>query len=447
MALSSILTDEASAADQGRRPRVRHVIYLHMAGAPPQQDLWDRKPLLNRMHGEPCPKSFIEGKRLAFIRGHPTLLGSPFPFFQAGESGRWISSLLPHLAGVMDDLTIVRSVHTEEFNHAPADLLLLTGTPRPGGASLGAWCSYGLGSLNRNLPDFVVMVSGGSDPTGGMALWGSGFLPSTHEGTPFRGAEEPVLYLGNPEGVTREHRDVSLRYLRELNEAEAQRTNDAAVAERAQKYELAFRMQKSVPGACDLSSESEETRRLYGASLGQRSFANHCLLARRLVERGVRFVQLFDWGWDVHGTGPHDDLLHHFPSKCREIDRPIAALVQDLKRRGLWDETLLIWGGEFGRTAMVESRGGSKLLGRDHHPDCFTMFFAGGCMKSGFTLGETCELGVRIVKDPVSVRDVQATILHAVGLDPYRLRFPYLGLEQRLIGPADGPRVLHELFS
>jgi hypothetical protein len=409
--------------------------------------LWDRKPLLTRLHGEPCPESFIKGKRLAFIKGHPKLLGSPFPFLRTGESGRWISSLLPHLAGVIDDLTLVKSVHTEEFNHAPADLLLHTGSPRSGAASLGSWCSYGLGSMNRNLPDFVVMISGGSDPTGGAGLWGSGFLPSVHQGTPLRSQGDAVLFLGNPDGVSAGRRRSTLAALRMLNSHEAELRGDPETLARIEQYELAYRMQASVPEATDIASESEATLNLYGAKPGARSFANHCLLARRLVERGVRYVQLFDWGWDLHGTSREDDLLHQFPKKCAETDQPIAALITDLKRRGLLEETLVVCGGEFGRTAMVESRGGSKLLGRDHHPDCFTVFLAGGGMKAGLEYGATCDLSMSITENPVSVRDLQATILYALGFDPHRLSYPYLGLNQRLIGPAETPRVIHDLFA
>jgi hypothetical protein len=429
------------------RPRARNVIYLHMSGAPPQQDLFDEKPELTRLDGTPCPLELVEGKRLAFVRGRPNMLGAPHAFVRSPKCGRAISSLLPHTAGVMDRLCLVHSLHTTEINHAPAELLLHTGSPVFGGASFGAWVTYGLGSPNRDLPGFVVMTSGDSDPTGGKSLWGPGFLPAHHQGVQLRSRGDPILFLDRPAGLSESLRRASLDTLGAITRADAANSGDRESLARLEQYELAFRMQRSVPEAVDLSAESAETIELYGATPGESSFANHCLVARRLVERGVRFVQLFDWGWDVHGTGEGDDLVHALPNKCRDVDRASAALVLDLERRGLLEETLVVFGGEFGRTAVMEARDGSKYLGRDHHPDCFSMWLAGGGVRAGHTHGATCEFGARIVKDPVSVRDLQATLLHLLGLDPHALRYPYLGLDQRLIGPDDAPRVVREILA
>jgi hypothetical protein len=452
LALGSLLAGSAGARAPSERragtaPRAKHVIWLQLAGAPPQHDLYDPKPKLRSLHGTPAPKELFEGRRLAFIKGHPKLLGAPHPFVRCHRSEIEVSALLPHFAQVADRVTLVRSMTTEEFNHAPADLLLFTGNARFGGASFGSWVQWGLGSLNRDLPAFVVMVSGGSDPTGGKSLWGSGFLPSELQGVQLRSRGEPVLYLENPPGIGAAERRSELDALRALNTLEHQRSHDPETLARIEQYELAFRMQMSVPEATDLASEAEEVRALYGARPGEASFANHCLLARRLVERGVRFVQLFDWGWDLHGTGPGDDLLTQFPKKCGEVDRPIAALLLDLERRGLLEETLVVCGGEFGRTPMVESRDGSTYLGRDHHPGCFSIWLAGAGLRRGYVHGATDELGFRVVEGEVTVRDLQATVLHLLGLDPHHLRYPYQGLEQRLIGPAEGPRVVRELFA
>lgn len=443
----AISDDPLAPKPPHHQPRAKSIIYLHMAGSPPQHDTFDPKPLLQQLHGQKCPKDFIEGRRLAFIKGHPTLLGSPHGVVRAGESGLEMSELLPHLAGVADKLCVVRSMKTDEFNHAPAQLLLHTGSNQFGQASLGSWSVYGLGTGNRDLPGFVVMVSGGTDPSGGKALWSSGFLPSHYQATQIRTLGDPVFFLSDPEGMTRETRRRSLDALKRLNEIERDRSGDDEVTSRIEQYELAYRMQASVPGVMDLQLESPDTLSLYGAEPGKSTFANHCLLARRLVESGVRFVQLYDWGWDIHGTAPHDDLITQFPKKCKDIDRPIAALLTDLDRRGLLDETLVVWGGEFGRTSMNEKRGGSRYLGRDHHPDCFTIWMAGGGTKRGHIHGKTDELGYFIEEGEVHVRDLQATILHLLGFDPHRLRYPYLGLNQRLIGPADWPRVRHELIA
>jgi hypothetical protein len=427
--------------------RARHVIYLHMSGGPPQQDLFDYKPELVKHHMQPCPESMLKNQRFAFIKGHPKLLGSPYRFRQVGQSGQWVSELLPRFETIADHVTVVRSMHTDQFNHAPAELYLFTGTPRSGGASMGSWITYGLGSENDNLPGFVVLISGGTDPTGGKALWSTGFLPTVYQGVQCRTVGDPILYVGNPKGMDRAARRRTLDALRTLNEYELELFGDPETLTRINQYELAFRMQMAVPEVMDIGREPEQVRAAYGATPGKPSFANNCLLARRLVERGVRYVQLFDWGWDCHGTGAGDDIVQHLPKKCREIDQPIAALIADLKARGLLDETMVIWGGEFGRTSMNEARGGSTYLGRDHHPHCFTIWVAGGGWRAGASLGATDELGYTIVDAPVTIHDLQATILYLLGLDPERLTYSYQGLEQRLIGVEGDGRVRRELLA
>ena len=413
-------------------PRARRVIYLHMAGSPPHLDLLDPKPLLNRLHAQDAPDELVEGERFAFIKGRPTILGSPWRFRQAGASGAWVSELLPHFRDIVDDVAIVRSMHTDQFNHAPAQLFLYTGSPLLGRPSMGSWVLYGLGSEADDLPGFVVLVSGGKTPSAGKSVWGSGFLPSVHQGVQCRTSGDPVLYASDPPGMDRATRRRSLDALRELNERHYAEAGDPETLSRIEQYELAFRMQVSVPEVMDISREDEATLDMYGANPGQSSFANNCLLARRLAERGVRFVQLFDWGWDTHGTNPSDDIVTQLPRKCRQTDRPVAALIRDLKRRGLLDETLVVWSGEFGRTPMNEARNGSTFLGRDHHPGCFTIWMAGGGVRPGLVYGETCEFGYRITRDPIHVHDLQATILHALGLDHERLTYRFQGRDFRL---------------
>jgi hypothetical protein len=427
--------------------RARQVIYVHLSGAPPQHDLLDWKPKLVEHHLKPCPEELLQGQRFAFIKGRPLLLGSPYRFAQHGQSGAWMSELLPNLARVADDLCIVRSMKTNEFNHAPAELFLHTGDRNPGAAALGAWATWGLGSENEDLPGFVVLVSGGTDPTAGKSVWSSGFLPGACQGVQCRAGKEPVFFLNDPAGMPRDVRRATLDALRRLNELEHAESGDPETLTRISQYELAFRMQQSVPEAMDLASEPQEMLERYGAQPGVTSLATHCLLARRLVERGVRFVQLFDWGWDIHGTSPGDDLVTQLPMKCREMDRPVAALIEDLKQRGLLDTTLVVWGGEFGRTAMNEARDGSKYLGRDHHPHCFSLFLAGAGVKAGAQVGATDELGWSITDTPIDVHDLQATLLHLLGFDPHRFSYPWKGLNQRLIGPADEPRVREELLA
>lgn len=428
-------------------PKARRVIYLHLSGAPPTLDMFDYKPKLNELHMQPCPDSLLKGERFAFIKGVPKMLGTPHKFVRAGKSGTWISETLPHTAKIVDDITIIRSMNTDQFNHAPAELFLYTGSANPGSASMGSWLTYGLGSENQDLPGFVVLISGGTDPTGGKSLWSSGFLPSVYQGVQCRSAGEPILFLNDPAGMSRESRRRSLDALAKLNQIELKSVGDPETLTRIEQYELAYRMQIAVPDVMDISKEPQSILEMYGAKPGEATFANNCLLARRLVEKGVRYVQLYDWGWDIHGTGKGDDLQNAFPAKCREMDRPAAALITDLKQRGLLEDTLVILGGEFGRTPMNEERGGSKFLGRDHHPHCFSIWMAGAGLKQGYVHGATDELGYKIVEGKMTIRDLQATILHLMGLNPYRTSFPYQGLDNRLIGPTDEGRVRTELFA
>jgi Protein of unknown function (DUF1501) len=427
--------------------RAKRVIYLHMEGSPPQHDLLDYKPLLNQHDREPCPREFFEGKQLAFIKGHPKLLGSPYKFKQHGRSGHWLSELWEHFPQVVDEVTVVKSLYTDQFNHAPAQLLLHTGTQFFGGASMGSWVTYGLGTENQNLPGFVVLISGPSDPSAGKSVWGSGFLNSVYQGVQCRSEGDPILFVSNPPGMTRDTRRATLDALRRLNEYELETVGDPETLTRINQFELAYRMQMSVPEVMDISKEPKAVQEMYGTTPGQMSLANNCLLARRLVENGVRFVQLFDWGWDIHGTGAGDDLMNALPKKMKEMDRPVTALLKDLKQRGLLDDTLVVWGGEFGRTSMNEARNGSTFLGRDHHPGCFTIWMAGGGVKRGFSHGATDPLGYFVAEDKMHVHDLQSTILFTLGLDAERFSFPYQGLNQRLIGPAAGPRPRLELLA
>lgn len=440
MALSSMISDPRSMADEPLQvfpaphfaPKARRIISIHMAGSPPQQDLFDPKPLLDELNGQPCPEDLLDGVIFPFIKGHPKILASPYKFHRHGSCGMEISELLPHLGGVADEICLIRSMHTDQFNHAPAQLFIYSGSSRFGRPSMGSWLTWGLGSMNEDLPAFVVFVSGDKTPSAGKSVWGSGFLPSVHQGVQCRTSGDPVLYLSDPPGIDRETRRRTIDAIQGLDRIAAQRDEDAETLTRIEQYELAFRMQTSVPQVMDISHEKPSTLAEYGAEPGTSSFANNCLLARRLIEQDVRFVQLFDWGWDTHGTAPHDDIITQLPKKCAETDRPVAALIKDLKQRGLLDDTLVIWTGEFGRTAMNEERNGSKYLGRDHHPDCYSMWMAGGGVKGGYVHGETDQLGYRISKDPVGVHDLQATILHLMGIDHLQLTYPYQGRDFRL---------------
>ncbi|MCC6785955.1 MAG: DUF1501 domain-containing protein [Planctomycetes bacterium] len=445
LALDSLLLRGAELP-QGphHTPRARSVIWLHMAGSPSHLDTFDPKPKLIELNGQPCPKSLYEKERFAFIKGVPRMLGSPHRFVRHGECGAEIVEHLPNIGRVADKLTIVRSMYTSEFNHAPAQLFLHTGSSRPGRPATGAWASYGLGAANQELPTYVALVSGGKVPDAGGSAWGAGFLPSVHQGIELRSQGDPVLFLADPDGVDRATRRRSLDCLRDLNEHRLADHGDPETATRIAQFELAFRMQVSVPEVCELRREPQRVLEAYGATPGTASFANHCLLARRLVESGVRFVQLFDWGWDGHGTSPSDDLVTQFPKKCRETDRPIGALLDDLDARGLLDETIVIWSGEFGRTPMNEERDGSKLLGRDHHPHAFSIFAAGGGFRRGYVHGATDELGYHAVVDRVHVHDLQATLLHLLGFDHERLTYRFQGRDYRLTDVHG--RVVNELI-
>lgn len=442
MALASLLQSETASAAApnplaARAPHfdaaAKRVIFLHMAGSPPHLDLFDYKPELVRRDGEDCPVEYFEGKRFAFTSGRPKLLGTPRKFAQYGQSGAWLSDAVPNLVDVVDDLTIIKSMNTDQFNHAPAQLMLYTGSPRMGRPSLGSWATYGLGTENENLPGFVVLVSGGSNPSAGKTVWGSGFLPSVYQGVQCRSQGDPVLYVSNPQGMDRALRRETLDALRDLNELQAREIGDPETLTRIAQYELAFRMQMSVPTVMDISRESPATLEQYGAQPGAASFANNCLLARRLVEDGVRFVQLFDWGWDFHGTNPGEDIRDGLTNRCQKMDQPVAALIKDLKARGILDDTLVIWSGEFGRTPFREGRTAKgSILGRDHYPDCYSMFMAGAGLKPGLVYGASDELGFRVAENKVHVHDLQATIMHLLGFDHERLTYRYQGRDFRL---------------
>ncbi len=414
------------------KPKAKSIIYLFMAGAPSTLDLFDYKPVLNKFDGDYCPEEYLKGERFAFIRGKPRLLGSPHKFAQHGKSGQWISELLPHLAGVADDISVIRTMKTEQFNHAPAQLFANTGFQIPGRPSLGSWLTYGLGTENADLPGFVVLMSGAGNPDGGKSCYGSGFVPSVYQGVEFRSQGEPVLFVQNPEGVSSQIRRDSLDAIRDLNSMRSKEVLDPEIETRIAQYELAYRMQTSVPELMDISGETKATQELYGVEPGKKSFANNCLLARRMVERGVRCVQLYHRGWDHHGDSEGTDLKHGLPELCRQVDRAAAALITDLKQRGMLDETIVVWGGEFGRTPMIEARNGVKFPGRDHHPKAYSMFVAGGGFKPGVSYGRTDDLGYNPVENEVAVHDLNATLLHLMGLEHTQLTYKYQGRNFRL---------------
>ncbi|HEY1379063.1 MAG TPA: DUF1501 domain-containing protein [Gemmataceae bacterium] len=408
-------------------PKAKRVIYLFMAGAPSQLELFDHKPQLAKFDGTLPPPDLIKGYRAAFINPSSKLLGPKFKFAKHGESGADLSELLPHLAEVVDDIAVVKSMVTDAFNHAPGQILMNTGSPQFGRPSMGSWVTYGLGSEADDLPGFIVFSSGAKGPSGGNSNWGSGFLPTVHQGVQFRAGGDPVLYLSNPRGVDGDTQRDSLAALRELNTMRLDATGDPEIATRISQYEMAFRMQTSAPALMDLSTEPKAVLEMYGAEPGKASFANNCLLARRLVERGVRFIELFHEAWDQHGS-----LVKDLKKNCKDTDRACAALIKDLKQRGLLDDTLVIWGGEFGRTPMVQ--GGND--GRDHHPNAFTVWLAGGGVKPGVTLGTTDEFGFNAVEDRVHVHDLHATILHLLGFDHTRLTYKFQGRDFRLTDVA-----------
>jgi hypothetical protein len=408
------------------------VIYLFMAGGPSQLELFDYKPKLQELNGQPIPESFIKNKRFAFMdlftKEVPKLLGTKRRFARHGQCGAYVSECLPHLAGIVDDIAFVRSVATDVFNHAPAKIFVNTGSPQFGRPSMGSWVSYGIGSDSRNLPGFVVLLSGPRGPRGGALNWGSGFLPTSYQGVPFRTSGEPILNLTSPKGITAARQKQTLDALRDLNAARLADSGDPEIATRISSYEMAYRMQTSAPELIELSGETKQTLAMYGAEPGKPSFANNCLLARRLVERGVRFIQLYHTDWDHHGSGGVN-LNEGLDRVCKETDQPAAALIRDLKQRGLLDQTLVVWGGEFGRTPMGEIR---ETVGRNHHIDTYTMWLAGGGIKPGTTVGASDELGFFAAEDRVHVHDLQATILHLLGLDHKKLTFRFQGRDFRL---------------
>jgi hypothetical protein len=375
----------------------------------------------------------------------PKVLGSPYEFSRYGNSGAELSELLPHLSRIADKIAIVRSLHTTQFNHAPAQIFMNTGHQIVGRPSMGSWLTYGLGSEASDLPGFVVLLSGENDPDGGKSCWGSGFLPTVHQGVQFRSEGDPVLFLRNPDGVSAEARRESLDLIGKLNRERLATVGDPEIETRIASYEMSYRMQSSVPELMDISREPASVHERYGTEPGRASFANNCLLARRLVERGVRFVQLYHWGWDTHGTSSQDDIATALPRRCRETDRASAALVRDLEERGLLDETLVIWGGEFGRTPMNEGRNRSKFIGRDHHPRAFSIWLSGGGIRGGITHGATDDLGYNIVEDPVDVHDLHATVLHLLGLDHEKLTYRFQGRNFRLTDVSG--RVVSELLA
>ena len=407
--------------------KAKRVIYLFMGGAPSHLELFDNKPELSKWDGKLPPPNLLEGYRAAFINPNSKLLGPKFKFARHGQSGAELSELLPHLSKIADDLTIVRSMKTDAFNHAPGQILMSTGSQIFGRPSFGAWTLYGLGTENEDLPGYVVMQSGQKGPSGGLSNFGCGFLPTVYQGVPFRSSGEPVLFLNNPEGVDDATQRDTLDVLKQLNEERLNVVGDPEIASRINSFELAYRMQQTAPELMDISKEPKHILDMYGAKPGEASFANNCLLARRLIESGVRFVQLFHEAWDHHGG-----LVKGLKDQCGLTDQPCAALVLDLKQRGLLDDTLVIWGGEFGRTPMVQ--GGND--GRDHHPNCFSMWFAGGGMKPGLTLGQSDEFGFNTTEDPVHVHDLHATLLHLLGFEHTKLSQRFQGLDMRLTGVA-----------
>jgi uncharacterized protein (DUF1501 family) len=440
LALGSLLhrdlLGEVPPALRAVAPKAKSVIFFHMTGAPSQLDLFDEKPVLRKYDRQPAPESLFEGKRFSFLRGHPKLLGSPYQYNQHGRSDLALSELLPHLGTVADELCLVKSVHTSEFNHGPAQLVFHTGLNRQGNPSLGSWTTYGLGSESENLPAYVVFLTGNT-PGAGANLWKSGFLPSVHQGVQLRGEGDPVLFLNSPKDVSRDDRRRTLDSIEALNRQYFESVGDPEIVTRIEQYEMAFRMQASVPELVDLSRESATTRERYGKG----EFATQCLQARRLVERGVRFVELFHGDWDTH-AGQKGRLA----ALTQEVDQPIAALIADLKQRGLLDQTLVVWGAEFGRTPMLQGDESPAKCGRDHQKDAFTVWMAGGGVRRGISYGATNDLGNEVAENPVQVRDLHATMMHLLGIDHESLTYRYQGFDQRLTG-VEVARVIEEILA
>ena len=434
-ALNHLLASAGYAATQGAdnplapkkphfAPKARNVIFLFMAGAPSHLEMFDYKPQLAKFDGTLPPPELLKGYRAAFINPNSQLLGPKFKFAKYGQCGAELSELIPHTAGIVDDIAIVRSMVTDAFNHAPGQLMMNTGTQIFGRPSMGAWAIYGLGSEAKDLPAFVVFSTGSKGPSGGNSCWGSGFLPTVYQGVQFRNVGDPVLYLSNPRGVDEKLQRDSLDTINKLNRMRLDVTGDPEIATRINSFEMAFKMQSSAPELMDISKEPKHILEMYGAEPGKASFANSVLMARRLVERGVRFVQIYHEAWDQHGN-----LVKDITKNCKDTDQASAALVKDLKQRGMLKDTLVVWGGEFGRTPMVQ---GGTNDGRDHHPNAFTMWLAGGGVKAGVTIGSTDELGFNAVEDRVHVHDLHATILHLLGFDHEKLTYRFQGRDFRL---------------
>lgn len=435
------------AASSPILPKAKRVIYLHMIGAPSQLELFDYKPELEKYDGKDCPQDYLDGQRFAFIRGTPKLLGPQYAFSQHGESGAWVSDRFPKIAKHVDKMCFIKTMQSDQFNHGPAQLVVHTGNARMGYPSIGSWVTWGLGSPNANLPGFLVLLSGGV-PRNGKALWSSGFLPSVYQGVQCRSKGSPILNIENPDHITRDVRRKMLDTLDRLNRHSYEQYGDSETLTRIAQYEMAYRMQMTAPEVADISKEPEHVLELYGAKKGESSFANNCLLARRLAEAGVRYIQLFDMGWDSHGAAESEALNGGFIGKCKQVDRPIAALLTDLHQRGMLEDTLVVWSGEFGRTSMRENRGGNKMtfVGRDHNPGAFTLWMAGGGVKPGFSYGETDEFGYRPAVDAVHVRDFHATMLQLLGIDYNKHSFFFQGLHQKLTGVKPA-RVIEEIIA
>lgn len=427
--------------------KAKSVIYLHMAGAPSQLELFDYKPELMKMDGQDCPQSILAGKKFAFITGVPKMLGPQASFAQYGESRAWVSENLPHFSTLVDEVSFLKCVSTDQFNHAPAQLLMHTGGSRLGRPSIGSWVTYGLGTENQNLPGFVVLTSGGSFPDAGKSVWGSGFLPSVYQGVQCRSEGDPVLFIKDPKGMSRDLRKASIDAINAANEQEYANYNDPEILSRISQYEMAYRMQIDAPEVMNINNEPQYIHDMYGTQPGKACFANNVLLARKLVEKGVRFVQLFDWGWDAHGDKAANSVNIGLKDKCRSIDKPIAALLLDLKQRGLLEDTLVVWGGEFGRTPMMENRNGvqNPFNGRDHHTEAFTLWMAGGGIKKGYTHGETDEIGYSAVSGKVDAFDIQATILNQLGFNHEQFTYPFQGRPFRLTD-VEG-KVIHDIIA
>lgn len=429
-----IAGESAFMAGQGPHfaPKAKSVIFLHMAGGPSHLELFDYKPTLQKLNGQDTPESLMEGKEFAFLKGTPKLLGPQANFAQHGESRAFVSDYLPEFAKMVDEVSFLKAMHTNEFNHAPAQLFMHTGSPRLGKPSIGAWSMYGLGSENKDLPGYVVLTSGGGAISAGKSAWGSGFLPTVYQGVQCRSQGDPVLFLSNPSSIDEHLRKKSIDAINQINQMEYEQAGDPEILTRIAQYELAFRMQSSVPETMNINDEPARIHQMYGTEPGKASFANNCLLARRLVEKGVRFVQLFDNRWDTHGVGAGNGVGAGMRRSCKAIDQPIAALLKDLKQRGLLEQTLVVWGGEFGRTPMMESRTGEGFDGRDHHLAAFTMWMAGAGVKKGKVHGVTDEIGYYGIEGQTHVHDLQATILERLGFDHEKLTYEFQGRNFRL---------------